>query len=296
MPDQQQTVSTKILGVSRAPQFSPNSVKRDAEILQGVGHELANRYGFGIRLIDERFLIPDDLEGIDCAFSMGRAKETLTMLAEAESQGLYMPNSAKSLLLLRRKSIRVLCLSAGIATPPGHDETNIPDDLTSLHYPCWLKRDDNWTQGADDVQFISDATSMRAALDGFSARGITHFVTERHLEGDVLKFYGVAGTGFFYCCHPSSTPQPFSKFGCEALNGVTQGYGFDSAQLQRWAETIAGQTGVAVYGGDAIVCPSGEVSIIDFNDWPSFSACREAAATAIAQLIAKHIQPTIPTL
>jgi len=40
-----------------------------------------------------------------------------------------------------------------------------------------------------------------------------------------------------------------------------------------------------VYGGDAIVQADGSFYIIDFNDWPSFSPCVNAAAEAISQLI-----------
>ena len=34
---------------------------------------------------------------------------------------------------------------------------------------------------------------------------------------------------------------------------------------------------VPVYGGDCVVSSSGEIRIIDFNDWPSFARCREEA-------------------
>ena len=39
-----------------------------------------------------------------------------------------------------------------------------------------------------------------------------------------------------------------------------------------------------MYGGDAIVTSDGDFYIIDFNDWPSFASCREAAAEAIVVL------------
>ena len=41
-----------------------------------------------------------------------------------------------------------------------------------------------------------------------------------------------------------------------------------------------------IYGGDAIIADD-TAYLIDLNDWPSFSACREDAAKAIAQLIKK---------
>ena len=36
---------------------------------------------------------------------------------------------------------------------------------------------------------------------------------------------------------------------------------------------------------EAIVRADGSFCVIDFNDWPSFSRCREEAAEAIASLI-----------
>ena len=39
-----------------------------------------------------------------------------------------------------------------------------------------------------------------------------------------------------------------------------------------------------LYGGDAIITDD-IAYLIDLNDWPSFSSCREAAADAIALLV-----------
>jgi hypothetical protein len=44
---------------------------------------------------------------------------------------------------------------------------------------------------------------------------------------------------------------------------------------------------IPVYGGDCIVSADGSFKIIDFNDWPSFSSCREDAARAIVSFIFK---------
>ena len=118
----------------------------------------------------------------------------------------------------------------------------------------------------------------------FVQRGITDWVVEAHLPGDLLKFYGVAG-GFFQYFYPSD--DGISKFGDEQRNGLAHHYAFDTTQLQTMVEQVAALTGVEVYGGDVIVAPSGEFFLIDFNDWPSFSRCRETAAKAIVAWV-KH--------
>ena len=48
---------------------------------------------------------------------------------------------------------------------------------------------------------------------------------------------------------------------------------------------LARLTNIDVYGGDCIVDHEGRFFIIDFNDWPSFSACKEQAADSISQLV-----------
>ena len=44
-----------------------------------------------------------------------------------------------------------------------------------------------------------------------------------------------------------------------------------------------------VYGGDCVVSATGEIRIIDFNDWPSFARCREEAGPEIAKCIYNRI-------
>ena len=62
-------------------------------------------------------------------------------------------------------------------------------------------------------------------------------------------------------------------------------YAFDVESLKQAADKAARVTGMIVYGGDAVITAQGKFFIIDFNDWPSFSACRRDAAKAIAQRI-----------
>ena len=59
----------------------------------------------------------------------------------------------------------------------------------------------------------------------------------------------------------------------------------DENKLLELADTSAKILGLYVYGGDAIISPDSEISIIDINDWPSFAPIREAASHHIAQLL-----------
>ena len=134
-------------------------------------------------------------------------------------------------------------------------------------------------QGRDDVVFVHSEAEKDEALRRFKARGVADVVVTAHVRGDVVKFYGVLGTGFFRTFHAD---EGYSKFGDEAVNGAARHYHFDAQRLRGDAERLAGLTGVDVFGGDCIVREDGTYAIIDFNDWPSFARCRAEAAGAIA--------------
>lgn len=69
--------------------------------------------------------------------------------------------------------------------------------------PFWIKRVDACAQQAGDVQLIHNATEYAQALADFSKRNINQYVAEQHIEGDLIKFYGVEGTPFFHYSYPT---------------------------------------------------------------------------------------------
>ncbi|HUJ88958.1 MAG TPA: hypothetical protein VLX12_02090, partial [Syntrophorhabdales bacterium] len=80
----------------------------------------------------------------------------------------------------------------------------------------------------------------------------------------------------------AGTSSYFSAFRASTGDEITSGAG----ELRRLAWQAAKAIGLEIYGGDAIITPKKDVLLIDFNDWPSFSRCREAAANSIAGYIA----------
>jgi hypothetical protein len=117
-------------------------------------------------------------------------------------------------------------------------------------------------------------------------RGIKEFILMQHCTGDIIKFYGIADRLFHYT-YPTG-----GKFGHEEINGAPKHYAFDTAALENIAQRAARAIGLEIYGGDAIITPQGEIYIIDINDFPSFTAVREAAAAKIAQLIISKTEQT----
>lgn len=122
-------------------------------------------------------------------------------------------------------------------------------------------------------------------------RGITDVVTQAHIKGDVVKFYGVEGTGFFRYYYSGDDTE--TKFGDEERNGKPQYYSFSSSNLQVDAEKLACLLQTPIYGGDAIVREDGCYVIIDFNDFPSFSRCRKDAAKAIFERMKSAVESSL---
>ena len=257
----------RAMGVRRDNVFSPNSVEKDRAILLAVLRILADR-GWDTVLVDELQLCADDRA--DCYLSMARSPQALCVLGGLEREGRRMFNQPEGVANCQRSRLDTIMRQNRIPMPPKE----------SAH-GWWLKRGDAAAQTKADVVFCPDSEALAAARRDFLRRGITDFVVSAHVVGDLVKFYGVSN-GFFRYFYPTDDGQ--SKFGDERRNGMAHHYPFSCESLQADVERLSHLAGVDVYGGDAIVDEYGHYFIIDFNDWPSFSRCREEAAGAIAQL------------
>lgn len=275
----------KLLGIARSPRFSPNSVRRDAAILEAVADELC-RKGHKVERIGEDALaaarVPDRLRhDYDAVFSMGRSRTLLECLAAGERDGLTVINSARALQRATRSALTQLFVANGLPVPR---TCRLGAAKCDLPFPLWLKRGDACAQTATDVCRAADEEELAAARKAFAERGIADLLACEHIAGDLIKFYGVEGTDFFYTAY-ATAGATFSKFGLERFNGAPAGHAFCREALKRCADRAARLSGIAVYGGDCVVRPDGTFVIIDFNDWPSFSPCCATAAVAIAQRI-----------
>lgn len=269
----------KLIAVRRDERFSPNSVEKDRLILEAACMKTcrqAEEQGepCAWRWVDEAELSADD--EADLYLSMARLPEALQVLEGFEQQGRRIINSPQGVKNCRRSHIERVMRENGIPAPLAYR------DEQDVDAPCWLKRGDAAAQSKDDVVFCNDKQALQQAIEAFKERGISDYVVSQHVEGDVVKFYGV-NAGLFRYFYPTDDGQ--TKFGDEkAHNGPTHHYPFDAALLQSEVERLARLLQVEVYGGDAIVDSEGRFYIIDFNDWPSFSRCRDEASTAISML------------
>ena len=265
----------RILAVGRAERFSPNSVERDRAILQAVIDRLQRR-GHHVCLVSEDGVghpgFPELPVVPDLILTMARRPETHRWL---DSFGVVCINSPEGIAHCARSGLTDVMERIGTPVPPQEGSDGY-----------WLKRGDAAAQTAGDVVYVSDRQQLATAIETMRNRGITDYVVSAHVVGDLVKFYGVGQGDFFRWYYP--TDDGLSKFGDEHRNGCARHYRFDVDALRYEVQRLAAAVGVSVYGGDAIVRTDGSFCVIDFNDWPSFSRCRDDAADAIASLVSQR--------
>lgn len=279
----------KFLALGRAVMFSPNMADKDALILQSV-IDLLRAEGHEVNALQEEQWVSLPLEAsshYDLVFGMYRHEQTLSRLEQLEQQyAIRCFPSPEAIRNADRIRLVQIMIEATIPMPRTRilkDTTNSPFGIEAGH---WLKRGHGCAEVPEDVVFVKNADEERIAFSSFAARGISDIVASEHLDGDLIKFYGVEGTGFFDWAY---APLTQGKFRLEAHNSPHRGYAFETDRLCADAGRLASLTGIAVYGGDCIVGADGVARIIDFNDWPSFSRCREQASLAIAKRIKQQL-------
>jgi glutathione synthase/RimK-type ligase-like ATP-grasp enzyme len=229
-----------ILMVQRDESFSPNAVEKDLAILQAVGEKLRER-GASVSYVKEELLQDKRWklgDRVGVIFSMARSEKSLAVLQQAQAEGVMVVNDPRSIEICNsRRAIDGLMRSNRIPAAPYYERGK-----------GWIKAD-----RGHDVRFAANEEEMLAFKQQVEDPLLT-----AHVEGTLVKFYGVADRFF-----------------------SPQGY----PQVAEAAARLARLVGIQVYGGDAVLLSDGTFAIIDFNDWPSFSSCREEAAAAICRLI-----------
>lgn len=274
-----------LAGIRRGNQFSPNHVGNDAAIFSLTAEYLRKLGCIVNEYIESDLLLQDPKEkGI---FNMVRDWKSIHKLQRLEDKGYCVVNSGYGIENCTREKMTRLLLSHEISHPRSlilrtdEDPTEAIEEMG--FYNCWIKRGDFHAIHREDVTYVRNPEEAKTILREYAIRGIPSAVINEHLVGDLVKFYGVAGSDFFYWFYPSNMHH--SKFGLEVINGTAKGIPFDENTLRQLCEKAAKVLNVHVYGGDCIVSDESVIRLIDFNDWPSFAPCRNEAAPHIAQRI-----------
>ena len=262
----------KIVFIGRAPRYSPHSIDKDAAILAAV-RSLLVQDGFPCAdIINEENLT--ELPAGDAYVTMGRDDRTLSYLYPL--QQVPVINSATSVMTATaRRDMMKLLERKGIPVPPHRGNDGY-----------WVKRGYGTAESEDDVVYVPTMQGVEDAVRTMRQRGLRPEV-RAHVVGDLVKCYAVRGTAFFRYYYPGDDGE--WKFDSEAHNGIPHHYPFDAGALLIMLDKAACIVGLEVYGADCIIQPDGQLVLVDLNDWPSFSRCRDEAAVAIAERIKQKL-------
>jgi hypothetical protein len=287
-----------IAGVRRSARFSPNHIGNDAAIFDLTARELRKK-GCTVHEYPESLLNENDLQEM-FILHMARDLRSVRKLQAYEDQGRLVVNSAYGIANCTRENMTRLLMAHNLPHPQSlilRTDTDPRPALRNAGFRNgWVKRGDFHAIHREDVTYVRNREEARSVLREYALRGIQRAVINEHLTGDLLKFYGVRGAGFFHWFYPTDVHH--SKFGLEQINGQAQGLPFSPSDLRSLCNRTAEALNIQIYGGDCIVSPAGEIRLIDFNDWPSFAPCRQEAAPYIAEqiysLIHKRCKRTPP--
>jgi hypothetical protein len=264
-------------GIFREEAHSPGRESDDAEILRLSAKGLLAK-GFQVDL-----KTPDDLgmagearpRGI---FLMCEQPAALRALGALEAAGVRAINSPAAVLNTYRDRMvaqfaeaRVPFVESRLVATSG--------ERVAAPRPVWVKRGDVHNTQEGDVVYAADASAVGRALEGLAARAIPRAVIQPHMDGDLIKFYGIGPGGGAH-----GEPPWFRWF--YHKDQQLRRYAFDERALARLVRQAAAALGLEIYGGDCIVTAAGEIVLIDLNAWPSFALFREEAASVIAAYLA----------
>lgn len=275
----------KIIGVKRKTQYSPNHIGNDGMIFNLTADCLRDM-GYDVYEYTEAEFVLGNIEG-QYIFDMARDKTTIRRLQKLEQQGSIVVNSGFGIENCTRANMTRLLLEneiphpASIIVDVNDDPTKGLENMNAKAY--WVKRGDFHAVHQGDVTYARNLDEVKSILLEFAFRDIPNAVINEHLVGDLVKFYGVADTDFFYWFYPYDLSH--SKFGLEAINENAKEFYFDVETLKQACCKASKALNVKIYGGDCVVAADGSFKIIDFNDWPSYAPCRNEAAPYISQCI-----------
>ncbi len=273
----------KIAGVIRAAAFSPNHIGNDAAIFNLVADQLRKR-GCEVNTYSEEQLIAGAVKE-KIIVNMCREQRSMIALQKMEDNGTLVINSGYGIENCTRERMTRILVGHGIPHPESlivDTDEAVKDRLFKLKInQCWVKRGDSHTMHKEDVSYARHPQEAQELLQEYFMRGIKRAVISRHIEGDLIKFYGVVGTPFFYWFYPKRNDESNSHSSDETLN---------INDLKQICAKVADALDLKVYGGDCIVDSYGNLQIVSFCDWPSFVPCRNEAAIVLAKMIMNEIK------
>ena len=273
-----------------------NLAVSDAAILQLVTSQIEVE-GCRVDSVDEDTfdrMSDDEVRSYELVVHMMRRMSSLLKLQRLGLPAINAPQSVLTVAKSREMTLELL-QQAGVSVPqwwayePADDQLFKCEPELQRLLPGWVKVMREGGTRHDDVTWVETPLQADARVLELASQRVPDIVVTRHVEGDLLKVYAVT-PDFVYAFYPQE--MNYTKFGtAEQHNTALAHIPYQREELHAIAWRIARTFGIKIFGFDAVVEPDGHIVVIDVNDWPSFSAYRQKAASAIVSLITHSLDP-----
>lgn len=283
----------KAAAILRAGAYSPNHIGNDAAIISMVAEQLRRR-GIDVRTYSEEQLAAGEVTET-IVINMCRELRSIAKLKELEDDGALVINSGYAIENCICERMATILLGSGVAYPESlfvrTDQAVVSAMQQAGITRAWVKRGDSHGLHKEDVSYVRQPSAAQDVLQEYFLRGIKRAVVNRHLEGKLVKFYGVRDSSFFLWFYPMEEDARLRIKGARSKQPSMPADDDPlSAPLLDLTLKAAEALDVEIFGGEAIAAPDGSLTIVDFNDWPSFSPCRNEAAPRIARYVMRRIK------
>lgn len=275
------SASLNVLGIYREEMYSNRAVAADKAILDEVLKVVAQMMGDKVFITKVR---PEDKAlrlldyDWDLVFSMAQDKQILHSLDLLEARGTVVVNSGKAVRNCYRAKLSEMLSDKDFSYPQyvSIDVNDVPAPIFESTHGYWVKRGDFHALVDEDVVHVESIDELGPILLDFQNRGVNKVILQKNCQGELFKFYGVRDRFFTLRYMGKTTTDRYS------LIAGNPDIAFDRKHLEKIVQKAANVLELDYFGGDCIITETGEMHLIDFNDWPSFRTCRKNAAQTMA--------------
>ncbi len=270
---------SRLLLIRRAQRFSTVDTNVDAAVLDRIAH--SSQCPFPCDILDEDDVVDNRLpypsSAISHVLNMARGSQCLNILGQWEARGITIINAPKAVRSCQRGILNAILLEEGLITYSHTDQNGY-----------WVKPADSQGLHAGGSIYCNTMAEAEVKRQQYINNGFDDTIISAHVEGRVVKFYGVTDAIHITDITADTCNAVFfrtydaEKRPMHLPTSIQQ-------SLRHAAFRLARRLSIHVFGGDAIVQDNGDVAVIDLNDWPSFSPCVDEAATAIVTLLSQEV-------
>ncbi len=264
-----------VAAILRAGIFSPNHIANDAAILHAVVAELRRR-GCQVNVYSEEEFCEASIDE-DVILAMCRGDNAVEKIQHLEDNGRLVVNSGYGIENCIRMIMMRLLAQGGVPIPEFFvvdTDVDVRKQLVKAGFgPCWVKKGNAPVHHLEDIARCRHAEEAQELLHEFFFRHIPKAVVSRDVDGEKIRCYGVASSGWFHAFIPyrSEGEGAFPEAMKEKVKDI----------CMKAAEVL----NVDIFGCDIVFDKAGECHLVSFDDWPSFAPIRKEASRAIAKAV-----------